>query len=228
MKYDDFGEETFQNSNFLYKEIKRSVSKSNLGKLSEVEECILDPSMLPILPDLKHTKLKKIWIPDDFFKIKTKSEMSKLIHPWSKTQFSVQRLFKIFKERKIGKAIVEPIIADDYYWEIFGEVNEPSKSKKRRIIKKIISYAYHSKKIIISKTRKLSREAKKLGLIVLDLSNRMVDGKQRFFDEKTRGIVKRTRGWRYIGGVTLGIVTGFLATPLTGIGVGLTFASVDP
>jgi len=222
-------QKTFQKSKFLYKEIKRSISKSNLGKLSEVEECILDPSMLPILHELKQTKLKKIWIPDDFFKIKTKSEMTKLIHPWSKTKFSAQRLFKIFKERKIGKAVIEPIITDDYYWEIFGEVNEPSKSKKRRIVKKIISHAYHSKKIIISKTRKFSREAKKLGLIVIDLPNRMVDGKQRFFDEKTRGIVKRSRGWRYIGGVTLGIVTGYLTTnPLIGIGVGLTFASVDP
>lgn len=210
-----------------------------MKKLSEIDECIFDPSTMPLLPELKKTKLRKIWIPDDFFRIEDKNELSKLIRPWSKSKFNAQKLFMIIKERKIGKAIIGSIEVDEYYMSLFDKIeryhptynenkDDPSRSIKRLMAKKIIGFAHKTKKIIVSKTRKLKEEANKFGIAILDLPNKMIDGKQKFFNEKTRGIVKRSRGWRYIGGVAIGIVTGAIASPIVGIAVGLTFASVDP
>jgi len=211
-----------------FKKIQHDISKTNLIKLSRINECIFDPSILPILSKFKQTKLKTIWIPKEFFKLKNTHDLLVLIEPWSKRKFNVDYVFKIIKSREIGNARLEPITDEKEQENYYSQTVKKKRGLKQKIADKILDFSSKTNKVIVSKTMALGREAKKLGLFLLELPNKMIDNKQEFFNEKTRGISRRSRGWRYIGGVTVGVVTSIFGTPIIGIPAGLSFASVDP
>lgn len=217
-----------ESNEIQFRRIEQKISQTNLSKLQRLDECIFDPSMLPILHKFRETKLRTIWIPNEFFHLKTALDLPKLIDPWSKRKFSVDYVYQIIKQRRIGKARLEPIINENQLDDYTYQNVKTKKGLKRRIAGKILDFSSKTKKVVVSKTRALGREAKKLGSFVFELPNKMIDNKQEFFNEKTRGISRRSRGWRYIGGITVGVSTSIFVTPIIGIPAGLAFASVDP
>lgn len=176
------------------------------------------------------------YIPDTIFQLFEAAKrnayyyyyIGRLFSRWSRRAVDVKIIEKILKERVVFGRKLLPITLEDVDMTIYEKCNSylrapdleielsPKKNILGDLLGKIFGFSSKSGSPILMLNRRLRNEVKKLTDII-EITNAFVDSKQNFFEKFFP--VKRTRGIRWILGITIGAYY----TPL-----GFALTLVDP
>ena len=196
----------------------------NLDELRP-HEFILDISTLPFLRDILKAKPKTVWLPDTLEKLlalaKEKEEyhetLVRLFKQWTRRKIDIDMLSKIIFEKKFEEVEIKLITIEDVDKRVYGRFLEKLVRKGLRIefskllnllgdiVGKIIGGAKKLKCAILLANRALLRLAKKL-IPILDAANVLVNAKTDFLERNLHLPLRRTRGVRWLIGITVGVV----------------------
>lgn len=224
-------------------EIERETEKilKVLENQIEKNEAIFDISVFPILEEWMQARVSDkpliIYIPDTIEKLVIEAHknphyyyiLGKLFSRWTRKKIDINSIEKILMEKEIGNIKIKTITKDLIDVEIYNFCYEkfsaedlitefsPEFNVLGDIIGKILGAAHKLRVPIVMMNRRLVSEIKHV-VPVFDTANAYQDKKASFF-ERYIPQLKRTRGVRWVLGITIGT----LVSP-----IGIILALLDP
>ena len=204
----------------------------------ERDEIILDLSSLPLIASVVESQPRVIWLPDAILTLlknskdnpKYRNILDRLFRRWTRRKIDFEYLSEIIFRGGIGETKIKVITSQEVDREIYNlflkrlvgkdmvvELS-PRLNLLGDVVGKIVGASHKMKKAIVMANRALQRMVRVL-IPVLDATSIVVDWKTKLFEQNLHFPVRRTRGIRWIVGMTLGVAI----SP-----VGIVLALVDP